>query len=138
MSTYDDRRQAWADRTPFGLANDAGTIGPDATDSKGSEWLALVRDAAIECADWQRENDGTIDPWDDHEIVDGLVPIYTYPRWLVFADLGAWQEDLDGLGGMPDDMTTAAGYALYLIADRLVSAILSDLAEAHAADLADD
>lgn len=59
-----------------------------------------------------------------HEVADGAVPVYTGERWAVFADLGAYNEDPDDIGGWPADLTDAAGAALYMIAERLARALV--------------
>lgn len=69
-------------------------------------------------------DDGTID-----QIADGAPSIYTAARWAEFVDLGAYNEDGADLGGFPDDLTDAAGVALYMIAERLAWALLRDYAE---------
>ena len=60
------------------------------------------------------------------EYADGAVPVYTCDLWRTFVDLAAWEEDPSDVGE-PEDMTSAAGICLYLIADRLIRAILEDM-----------
>jgi hypothetical protein len=61
------------------------------------------------------------------------VPIYTHERWQVFVDLQAYQEDVSEYGDA-DDLTNAAGVALYMIAERLVHALATELSDALDAD----
>lgn len=95
----------------------AGVASPDSPDSPGAEWLMLVERAA---GDIERDEDGI------SETADAIVPVYTHQRWLVFVDLAAYQEDPSGLGADTSDMTAAAGVALYMIAERLLTALLED------------
>jgi hypothetical protein len=43
----------------------------------------------------------------------------------VFVDLAAWQEDIEEFGPITD-MEQGAGVALYMIAERLLTAIVED------------
>ena len=106
----------------IGYDPDAGTANP----SPGAKFLRSVETATYEAIDHAGE-DFDPDNFDTHEIADGAVPVYTSERWAVFVDLAAWQEDPDGLdaGG---DMTDRAGVYLYMIAERLASAIVAERA----------
>ena len=117
------------------LAGLADCYSPDTEESPGAQFLAsIARDVAEyveagtapEYAVRELAEDGA------HEIADGAVPIYTHERWAVFADLGAYNEDVTELAGdeVGTDLTSAAGVALYMIADRLVRALAEELAEA--------
>lgn len=61
------------------------------------------------------------------EYAGGAVPVYTYDLWRTFVDIAAWDED-PGEVGEAGDITRAAGYCLYLVAHRLIYAVLEDLA----------
>jgi len=119
----------------FQLATLADCYSPDSDDSPGAAFLARV---ARDVADRVNEEAGTdvirdlvSDLTEDgaHEIADSAVPIYTHERWQAFVDLGAYNEDTREFGAM-DDLTDAAGIALYLIAERLVRALAEELTEA--------
>lgn len=129
------------DHSPFHLATLADCYSPDGDDSAGARFLALIaRDVADHCNQYA----GTPDDGDDwpliigeltdgdaaHEIADSAVPIYTHERWATFVDLGAYNEDASEMGATADDLTGAAGVALYIIADRLVRALAEELSEA--------
>lgn len=109
----------------FELARMADIASPDEFDSVGAQFLLSVRDSFIE---YIIDNDG--EPSEDmaHEVADLAVPIYTHERWLTFVDLAAYQEDVEEL--VTDDvrdMTQRAGVALYLIAERLVFALIEEM-----------
>lgn len=141
MSNYSDLCDELRNAHPYGLARRAGCVCPDAADSPGGDWLDTVRRVALERADeLQGEDDWEGSRLSDvaWEAADSVVPIYTHTRWTVFADLCAWQEDVSELGyDGSSDMTQLAGVALYMIAERLVSSILQELAEAAAEDAAE-
>lgn len=99
----------------YHLARLAETYSPDSLESPGAHFLASVADAFEE---YERDADGD---W-LHEAADGAVPIYTHERWQVFVDLGAYNEDISDLGAT-GDATQDAAIALYMIAERLLSAL---------------
>ena len=64
-----------------------------------------------------------------HEVADAEVPIYTHQRWATFVDLAAYQEDLSEWSDTVavDDLERGvAGVALYMIAARLLYALVED------------
>lgn len=67
-----------------------------------------------------------------HEIADSAVPIYTYDLWKCFVDLGAYNGDMDDLGGAGNDMTKNAQVCLYMMAERLAYALVDELVDAKA------
>ena len=154
MSDY-ERQTTWqlANLADCGSPDTADGYGfggddPAATGSAGAQFLRAVEDDARELFDDLREDfDGEAEDWADyveqnadysggvHEIADGAPDIYTHGRWAQFFDLAAYNEDMGDIGeltGSGADMTQAAGVALYLIAQRLVWALLSEWAEADA------
>ena len=70
-----------------------------------------------------------------HEVADAAPSVYTGARWAEFADLAAWDEDAAELGASADDLTGAAGVALYMIAERLARALVEAWAEELAAEV---
>lgn len=113
----------------------------DSFDSAGATFLYGVRDAFLEAIEWSMGTSNTTPTADDvrtavaaieedgaHEIADGAVPVYTYPRWQTFTDLAAWQEEPEA-GEWPEDLTEIAGVALYQIADRLARSLATELEE---------
>jgi hypothetical protein len=116
-------------RTVWNLARMADCADPDTAGSAGADFLQHVRiDTAEAIRDGRHHED---DPHDlAHEIADQCVPIATYTVWATFVDLAAWQEDLDELGGSSGDMEQDAKVSLYMIAQRLASALLEEAAEA--------
>ena len=136
-----------SERTSWNLARLAECSDPDAHDgrgfdhydgppvegSPGAQWLRHVENAAGDIlgdAESLADNPGdTLAERADyngrlHETADGAVPDYTHERWQVFVDLCAYQEDTDELAGPDTDMNDRAGIALYMIAERLLRAIL--------------
>jgi hypothetical protein len=104
---------------------------PDSLESPGAEWLTSVYHDALEliedcAADCDVDFDGFRDVEDRiHERADQAVPIYTHHRWQVFVDLAAYQEDVDDFGPI-EDLTDAAGVALYMIARRLIEQVVEE------------
>lgn len=100
---------------------------PDTRESLGAQFLLEVQEAtAARRADF----DGSEDMTDvAHEIADGAASIYsTIDLWRTFVDLAGFREDVSDLG-FEFDCNEAEKYpmtALYLIADRLASALLGD------------
>jgi len=98
----------------------------------GTRFLTAVRDAYVEHVEYKGED---FDPSEDisdtaHEIADGAPDVYTSTRWAEFVDLAAYHEDISDL--MPetgDNLTKAAGVALYIIAQRLVYALHAELTD---------
>lgn len=117
--------------------------GTDAPPSPGAAWLRRVEDAAREAWDRCRSEFPDLDATETadhlnggdtpHEVANNVVPVYTHERWQVFTDLAAWREDLNGHyeNGSEEgpDLTDAAGDALYLIAKRLVRALVESWAD---------
>ncbi|WJN62849.1 Ocr-like antirestriction protein [Streptomyces phage phiScoe2] len=124
--------------THWSLSVDAESGTPDSDESAGARFLSGIRDSVIEAVEWRVEHsemtlteavediryDGT-----DGEIADGAVPIYTYDKWQTFTDLTAWTEDVSEIAdtSVYSDLDTQAGWALYLIAYRLVAKLLQDI-----------
>ena len=118
----------------YGLARRADVFDPDGTDTPGARWLELVRDSAIEQLDCVSDDELTADGIRDamergnHESADALVPVYTAERWAIFTDLGAWTVDVSDFGPV-EDVTEAAGLALYETARVLLDKLTEDVAE---------
>jgi hypothetical protein len=64
-------------------------------------------------------------------IADEAPDYRTYTCWMEFTDLAAWQEDISELGDpSAEDLTvTVASRALYIIAERLVYALIAEAKE---------
>jgi hypothetical protein len=127
---FDADLNALKELTVWQLSRMADVADPDALDSAGAKFLVHVRDAYVEHVEYQGED---FDPSEDindtaHEITDSAPNVYTSTRWAEFVDLAAWDEDISEL--MPEagnDLTGAAGVALYIIAERLVYALHAEL-----------
>ena len=122
--------QEWQGLTAYYLSGDADCASPDSLESEGAEFLARVRDGAVELLkradDWHPDtinDDGSV-----HEIADGAPSVYTHTLWKQFVDLAAYTEEPES-GEWPDDLNQVAGVALYQIAERLVWAIINDVHE---------
>jgi hypothetical protein len=127
---FDADLDAIKELTVWQLARMADVADPDALDSAGTKFLVSVRDAYMEHVEYKGEDfDAAEDIGDTaHEIADGAPDVYTSTRWAEFVDLAAWNEDISEL--MPEagnDLTGAAGVALYIIAERLVYALHAEL-----------
>lgn len=125
----------------YSLASMADTHCPDNLESAGASFLTGVRDGVAE--DLEYYSGGDYSEFEElselvdaireldafHETADGAPSIYTYTRFQEFADLCAWQEDLDDVTGGGENMEQLAGLALYVIAERLVNALLDYVAD---------
>lgn len=119
----------------FELARMAEVSGPDSTESPGAEWLESV---ALDARSLIEDNEGaSLDHLLDQtgEYADQAVPIYTHNRFQVLVDLAAYDEEL-GDFGTPGDMVEAAGWSLYMVAERLIRAIVE--AEVESSDEDED
>lgn len=106
--------------------------------SPGAQFLRRCENAAYDVlGDAETINDNPGDTFAERaeytgrlsEEADSTVPIYTHERWTTFADLAAYDEDTDELAGPDTDMTSRAGIALYMIAERLIRAIIAEETE---------
>jgi hypothetical protein len=130
-----------AQASVYGLARMADTGDPDTSDSQGATFLADVREAVAEGIEYaEPTGPEDVQRWADaaaHEIADSAVPIYNADRWATAGDLCAWQEDVRDYGE-PEDLMQAVGWALYMIAERLVVALVQDVIDELADDDDDD
>ena len=126
--------------TPFSLQYMADCGSPDSATSPGAAWLTRVAASTVEHVEYGVEHVDLPKLDDDdmrdavHEIADGAVPIYTHELWSVFVDVAAYHEDISEYGAEGSDLTKSAQVALYMIAERLIGAVLSFIAEAAADD----
>jgi hypothetical protein len=129
------------DHSPYHLASLANCGSPDSVDSPGAAFLSSVaRDVADRVNDdpaVAREDIADLIEDGAHEIADSAVPVYTHQRWQTFVDLQAYQEDTSEYGAI-DDLTNAAGVALYMVANRLVLALAEELTGALDEDTDED
>lgn len=122
--------------TTWSLASMADCASPDHHDgigfdyptdppapSPGAHFLRRVADGVAEAIEYGADPDEV--PYD---VADACVPIYTSEVWATFVDLGAYMEDPTELGPI-SDMGDAATVCLYMIGERLASAILADIDE---------
>lgn len=100
----------------IGFGDAPGTV-EDAIGSPGAQFLRNVEDDV---------NDrDEVDEDTAHEIADANVPVYTHELWQTFVDIAAYNEDVTELAGeVPDDLSKVASIALYMIAERLASALI--------------
>ena len=130
MSNYTDKLAEVKGLNAYELASAADCLMPDTPTSAGAEWLSSVRDDVlvevhgVAAEDFNRLTEDTA-----NEIADSAVPIYTGQKWATFVDLGAYQEDVSELIDT-QDFDKMSDVALYAIAERLVGALLAELAEA--------
>lgn len=135
--------------TAYTLANMADTPSPDSPESVGAVFLSAVRDSVTEQLDYYFSGDYAEYAEDlptfvdsirelstfSHEIPDAAPSIYTHERFQQLTDLCAYQEDVSEYG--PASIEETAGYALYMVAERLVSALLDYVADFEPADAED-
>lgn len=118
------------DHSAYALANLAGCASPDAPTSPGARFLLDVQDAVNEANEFAPYADRREDFTDAaHALADSAVPVYTHARWQAFLDLAAYNEDMSEYLASSDDLTKAAGVALYIIAERLSQLLMSELAD---------
>lgn len=103
---------------------DCGT--PDHSESSGALFLKSIRDEVLE-AFGETELDESIDEDRVHQIADNAPDVYTHKRWQEFVDLQAYDEDVNDYLTGTENLTTIAGLALYVIAERLVTALVQEL-----------
>lgn len=121
----------------YALARLAGCLDADNSQSPGALFLTGVRDHLVEAVEYRMAIGDTLTDavealrnGDDlHEVADGAPSVYTHEIWQQFTDLGGWQEDPNDIGADPSDLTASASACLYIIADRLASALLSEIEE---------
>jgi len=115
------------DRNAYILAGMAECSTPDNHESPGAEFLRVVIDSLAERVAWNSAHDEAEDLTDIvNETADGLVPIYTYEMWKTFLDLGAYDQDITELVDASADMDQEARLALYVIAERLCRAVITE------------
>lgn len=130
MTINTDALERVTSLSAFALARMADVSSPDTSESPGALWLLRVLREAEEIIEYDADDE---DRDQIHESADQLVPIYNHERMTVLTDLAAYYEDL-GDFGTPEDMLQAAGWSLYLVAERLLSAILDEYREAVEGD----
>lgn len=113
--------------TIYALARLADCADPDSEASPGAYFLSNVADTVAEVL--ENAIDGGYRQDAISEAADALVPTYTAEVWRTFTDLAAWQEDVTDLCGDDTDMTQRAKVALYMIAERLLTALCEEADE---------
>jgi hypothetical protein len=101
-----------------GIGCEPPMVSPDP--SAGAIFLRSVADRWQEYRDY---GDGLPDSDACAEIADGAPDICTATRWREFVDLAAWDEDPTELGFEGSDMLQGAAICLYMVAERLCSAL---------------
>lgn len=109
----------------FELARLADVASPDASDSPGAQWLEHVQLVARELVSANPGVDADDLADAISEGADSAVPIYTHERFQVFVDLAAYTEDVTDFGPI-EDMEQGAGIALYMVAERLIRALIAE------------
>ena len=117
----DERYTVWE------LARMGECAQPDSEDSVGGKWLRTVEGMAAN--DIMEELDG-IDPYDLLDVItnvaDSTVPVWsTHQLWQIFVDLCAYETDLYGSATERTNMTDRASLALFLIANRLITELVT-------------
>ena len=146
MTNITEALESLKELNAYQLASMADTSSPDTLESDGAAFLAGIRDDVVEQLEWYNNGDYA-DAEDASQLVDSLreldaftnIPdsapsIYTFTKWKQFVDLAAWQEDVEELAGDESDMDKLASIALYIIAERLVNALLETVSEFEPTD----
>lgn len=124
----------------FQLAGMADVQGPDSLESAGAKFLTSIRRSFAEQIEYFAESseaDNAEDLANEFrdsadectEIADSAPSVYTYERFHEFTDLAAWQEDISDYVSGESDMEKLAGIALYVIAERLLSELVTYVEE---------
>ena len=130
MSNYADKVAEVKTLNVYELASAANCLMTDTRTSAGARWLSSVRDdVLVEVHGVAAEDFARLTEDIAHSIADSSVPVYTGQKWATFVDLGAYQEDVSDLIDT-QDFDKMSDVALYAIAERLVSALLGELAAA--------
>ena len=114
------------DLSAFELASIADCASPDSRESAGAIWLRQIQD-------YFNENFGSNVEYPEDfaaQAADYMVPVYTHELWSIFVDLAAYREDVSELGFVVFDSTNPDRLpmtALYMIAERLVNALIEEL-----------
>lgn len=103
----------------FQLARMADCGDPSSADTYGGAFLRDVRDIVA-------ENVQNGYPVNIHEIADSVPSPYTYQRLAQLIDLRGYTEDLTEYPNETNNIEKLAGVALYLIAERLVRALIEE------------
>ena len=98
-----DEHQPPSKWNPDRLAREAKIASPDTANGAGASYLLAIRDAAVALFDESDPNQtGDADWWHEHVhgVADGVIPDDTHNCWLIFTDLGLWEEavDVEGIG----------------------------------------
>ncbi len=135
---------------PYDLAVLADCGVPDHSTSPGAAFLLVVARDTLDMIDQNILEDDdnhltvaeavrNLAYGDDvHGIADMAPSVYTHRRWQEFVDLQAYDEDAGDYCPGTDDLTATAGVCLYVIADRLVRAIIERVADEVERDDIDD
>lgn len=102
------------------LARLADCASPDGPESAGAQFLISVQDSVNEVFEYEVTEDTV------SEIADGAPDVYTHTMWAEFVDLAAYNEDPTELGADGSDMEKCARICLYMIAERLAQALISE------------
>lgn len=128
---YDhDTLAAISDLTVYELASLADTYA-DNEDAEG--FLDGIRIGVLEAADYIEADDWEREMVEDysgqaHTIADGAPSIWTMQKWTEFVGTRAYHEDPVGeFGHSGEDMDQLASVALYMIAQRLVAALVTEI-----------
>lgn len=132
MSYTDRITEALGRLSTYRLANMADANYED-LDSPGARFLRSVRDDVIESLRFaEAEGPEDVRRWSEGdapgEISDDNSQLTYAERWAVAGDLQVWMEDVSEFGPQADVMESV-GLALYLISDRLVSALVEFVCE---------
>jgi hypothetical protein len=108
--------------TAYELARIADCGDPDTLDSAGAEFLKDVRDDVVQTFledNWSADTYATV--WG---IADSNVPVMTHDIAKAFVDLCAYREDISDYFDYEGDTVKLMQVALYVIGERLASALL--------------
>lgn len=111
------------------LADRAGSF---ASNGEALGFFTSIRDNVLEAVDYVEAEDWNREMVEDYsgkasEIADGAPSIWTATKWDQFAGTRAYQEDPTELGFDGSDMEQGAGICLYMIAQRLVTALALEI-----------
>lgn len=130
MSVFEFAGSEWAD-----------CASPDNESSAGAKFLQHVVDDTVELIESAGDSfdaDTIDDDGSVGRIADNAPNVYTSTKWAQFVDLAAWQEDVSELAGEETNLDKLASIALYMIAERLATAICRSVDDELAGEAVDD
>ena len=135
----DGHEQGQSIVAPWMLASSADCAAPERNEKMGADFLISIftdflyiaqNDLDVSGGDGAYDIRRALERFEWHETAYNAIPVYTHAKWQTFVELGAYDEDvLDLVDSRKVTGGNVANAALYIIADRLLRALLEELAD---------